>query len=39
MKRLPFLDHTPSRYDKETLVLICIAAGSLAGLALIWWLG
>jgi hypothetical protein len=36
--RPPFLDHHLTRYDVESLALIGIAVGSLAGLALIWWL-
>jgi hypothetical protein len=27
-----------TRYDRETAILTAIAAGSLIGIALIWWL-
>jgi hypothetical protein len=38
--RPAYLNHTPlSKYDKESIALACIFAGSLVGLGLCWWLG
>lgn len=31
--------HGLSTYDLESLILLVIAAASLAGIALCWWLG